>query len=124
MFVTKYARGRPRGIGPRQVYVCESRYNHVEKYFNKIKTWKNCIPDEVRSQDYDIDAFEKIETLRKFPSPIAHLLPPDATEDDPLPEPKMGTEKAPPIVGAVFKRRKEVNVSFRCVCPLKNLTCN
>lgn len=111
MFFTKYSRGRPKGIGHRQVYVCESRYNEVEKHFNKIKTWKSCIPDEVRGQDYEIDAFEKQETLRKFPSPIAHLLPPNATEDDPLPDAKMGAENAPPVVGAVFKRRKGSNVS-------------
>jgi len=112
MFFTKYSRGRPKGIGHRQVYVCESRYNEVEKHFNKIKTWKSCIPDEVRGQDYEIDAFEKQETLRKFPSPIIHLLPPNATEDGPLPDAKMGAENAPPIVGAVFKRRKGSNVSF------------
>lgn len=111
MFFTRYSRGRPKGIGHRQVYVCESRYNVVEKHFNKIKTWKSCIPDEVRGQDYEIDAFEKQETLRKFPSPIAHLLPPNATEDDPLPDAKMGADNAPPIVGAVFKRRKGSNDS-------------
>ncbi|KAF8464117.1 Bromodomain-containing protein, partial [Kalaharituber pfeilii] len=112
MFFTRYSRGRPKGIGNRQVYVCESRYNEAEKHFNKIKTWKSCIPDEVRGQDYEMDLFEKQEPLKKFPSPIAHLLPPNATETDPIPEAKMGAENAPPIVGAVFKRPRGPNVSF------------
>lgn len=110
MFFTRYSRGRPKGIGNLQVYVCESRYNEVEKHFNKIKTWKSCIPDEVRGQDYEVDLFDKQEQLKKLTSPIAHLLPPNATEDDPLPEAKLGADNAPPIVGAVYKRRRGTHV--------------
>ncbi|KAI5842538.1 Bromodomain-containing protein, partial [Morchella snyderi] len=114
MFFTRYSRGRPKGIDPKRtpIYVCESRYNEVEKHFNKIKTWKSCIPDEVRGQDYDLDSFEKQQVLKKMPSPILHMLPADAKEDDPLPEAKMGVENAPPIIGAVFRRARRENVSF------------
>lgn len=112
MFFTKYSRGRPKDIGNRKVYVCESRYNEHEKHFNKIKTWKSCIPDEVRSQDYEIDVFAKPEPLKKVPSPIAHLLPPGATEDDPIPEAVAGQhENAPPVCGAVYKRPRGPGVS-------------
>lgn len=114
MFFTRYSRGRPRGVDQKKtpIYVCESRYNEVEKHFNKIKTWKSCIPDEVRGQDYELDMFEKQQMLRKMPSPILHLLPEGAREEDPLPEAKMGVENAPPIVGAVFRRARRENVSY------------
>lgn len=109
MFFTKYQRGRPSGIGDRSVYCCESRYNENEKTFNKIRTWKACIPDEVRSTDYPMDLFDRPHPLRRVLSPIRHLLPDDAKEDDPIPEPKMGVSNAPPIVGAVYKRPVDPN---------------
>ncbi|KAK9388652.1 hypothetical protein V1515DRAFT_533137 [Lipomyces mesembrius] len=109
MFFTKYQRGRPVGFENKAVYCCESRYNENEKTFNKIRTWKACIPDEVRSTDYEMVQFEKPQPLRKVPSPIKHLLPPDAKDDDPVPEPKLGVENAPPIIGAVYKRPPDPN---------------
>jgi chromatin structure-remodeling complex subunit RSC1/2 len=104
MFFTRYQRGRPKGIGNKSVYCCESRYNEHEKTFNKIRTWKACIPDEVRSTDYAMDLFERQRPLRRVISPIKHLLPANAKEDDPKPEPKIGVANAPPIVGGVYKR--------------------
>ena len=59
-----------------------------------------------------MDTFEKQHILKKLPSPILHLLPPGAKEDDPLPEAKMGVENAPPIIGAVFKRARRDNVGL------------
>lgn len=109
MFFTKYQRGRPSGIGDRAVYCCESRYNETEKTFNKIRTWKACIPDEVRSTDYPMDYFDRPMALRRVVSPIKHLLPGNAREDDPIPEPKMGVANAPPIMGAVYKRPIDPN---------------
>ncbi|KAK9466672.1 hypothetical protein V1512DRAFT_286671 [Lipomyces arxii] len=109
MFFTKYKRGRPVGIGNRMVYCCESRYNENEKTFNKIRTWKACIPDEARSVDYEMDLFDRLQPLRKVPSPIKHLLPEDARDDDPIPESKIGVDNAPPIVGAVYKRPLDPN---------------
>ncbi|KAK9236716.1 hypothetical protein V1525DRAFT_426839 [Lipomyces kononenkoae] len=109
MFFTKYQRGRPVGFEDKAVYCCESRYNENEKTFNKIRTWKACIPDEVRSTDYEMVLFEKPQPLRKVPSPIKHLLPADAKDDDPVPEPKLGVENAPPIIGAVYKRPPDPN---------------
>lgn len=104
MFFTRYQRGRPQGIGDRMVYLCESRYNEVEKTFNKIRTWKACIPDEVDSLDYAMDLFEKVQPLRRLPSPIKHTLAPGAREDDPVPEATLGVENAPPVIGAVYRR--------------------
>lgn len=109
MFITKYQRGRPAGVGSRSVYCCESRYNEVEKAFNKIRTWKACIPDEVRMVDYPMDMYEKPIAIRRVPSPIKHLLPVDARDTDPIPDPVMGAPNAPPVVGAVYKRRPDPN---------------
>jgi chromatin structure-remodeling complex subunit RSC1/2 len=122
MFFTRYSRGRPKGVDENKIpiYVCESRYNETEKHFNRIKTWKSCVPDAVRGEDYEVDLFEKQRVLKKVPSPIAHLLPPNAKEGDTLPDAKMGVENAPPVVGAVFKRARREAVCcpflFAVVC--------
>lgn len=112
MFITRYHRGRPRGF-PRdkEVYVCEARYNEEKYKFNKIKTWASCVPDEVREKDYEMDMFDVPRKLKKFPSPIKHLLQADAKETDDLPKPTWGSPSAPPIVGAVHRRPREANVS-------------
>ena len=126
MFVTRFSRGRPRGF-PRdkEVYVCESRYNEEKFRFNKIKTWASCVPDEVREKDYEMDLFDVQQRLRKLPSPIKHLLREDAKETDDLPKPTWGSLNAPPIVGAVHRRPRELNVSHVIFpikhCILKNL---
>ena len=113
MFFTRYFKGRPRDF-PRdkEVYVCEARYNEQQCKINKIKTWASCVPDEVRDKDYEMDLFDQPRKMKKYPSPIKHLLRDDAKEDDPMPKPTFGVDKnAPPIVGAVHKRPREANVS-------------
>lgn len=113
MFHTRYHKGRPRGF-PRdkEVYVCEARYNEEKFTFNRIKTWTSCLPDEVREKDYQMDLYEMYHKLKKEPTPIAHLLAPDAKESDPLPKPNWGHKDAPPIIGGVHMRPREPNVSF------------
>jgi chromatin structure-remodeling complex subunit RSC1/2 len=117
MFVTRYGKGRPRGL-PRdkEVYVCEARYNEEKFRFNKIKTWASCVPDEVRDKDYEMELFDaqdpqRTAKLKKYPSPIKHLLREDAKETDEMPKPSWGSNNAPPIVGAVHRRPREANVS-------------
>ena len=110
MFITRYSRGRPRGLGAgKEVYVCESRYNEEKFKMNKIKTWASCLPDEVRDKDYEMDLFDKVRRVRKAPSPILHLLKEDSKESDA--KPRWGADNAPPIVGAVFKGPRDENVS-------------
>lgn len=112
MFVTRYSRGRPRGLPPdKEVYVCESRYNEEKLKFNKIKTWASCLPDEVREKDYEMDLFDVPRKIKKIPSPIKHLLKDDAKETDEVPKPTWGAENAPPIVGAIHRRPRDENVS-------------
>lgn len=113
MFITRYPRGRPRGLPPdKAVYVCESRYNEEKFKFNKIKTWTSCLPDEVREKDYEMDLFDVPRNLRKVPSPIKHLLQADAKETDDLPKPTWRSPNAPPLIGAVHRRPREPNVSL------------
>ena len=109
MFITRYSRGRPRGLAAdKEVYVCESRYNEEKHRMNKIKTWASCLPDEVRDKDYEMDLFEHARRVRKGPSPILHLLKPDLKEVDA--KVTWGAENAPPIVGAVFVGPRDENV--------------
>lgn len=123
MFVTRFNKGRPRGFPlDKEIYVCESRYNEEKFTFNKIKTWASCVPDEVRDKDYEMDLFDVPRRMKKIPSPIKHLLREDAKETDELPKPTWGSPNAPPIVGAVHRRKREANVSeahlfFRFFCP-------
>ncbi|KAL9102278.1 MAG: hypothetical protein Q9163_002547 [Psora crenata] len=110
MFITRYSRGRPRGLGPgKEVYVCESRYNEEKHKMNKIKTWASCLPDEVRDKDYEMDLFDKAKKVKKEPSPILHLLKDESKEADV--QPRWGANNAPPIVGAVFRGPRDEHQS-------------
>lgn len=112
MFITRYPKGRPRGLPHNNmVYVCEARYNEERCKFNKVKTWSSCLPEEVRDQDYEMDLWPVPRTMRKFPSPIKHLLQADAKETDDLPKPTWRSPNAPPLIGAVHRRPREPNVS-------------
>ncbi|KAF3934273.1 hypothetical protein ABW19_dt0202538 [Dactylella cylindrospora] len=102
MFYTKASRGRPPNSEGKPIYICEARYSEEKKHFNRIKTWKSCIPDEVRNHPDDTVYWEKQIPLKKFPSPIKHLLKPGAKKGDPLPNATWGVEGAPPVVGAVY----------------------
>lgn len=101
---TRYQRGDPvfedgTDVGP--LFVCEFRYNENDKIFNKIRTWRACLPEEIR----DVEEETRPVLGRKFfkyPSPLKHLLPPHATANDPIPEPQMGNPNAPPLIGAVY----------------------
>lgn len=113
MFITRFGKGRPRGLSKdKAVYVCEARYNEEKHKFNKIKTWTSCLPDEVREKDYEIDPFDVPRRLRKIPSPIKHLLRDDAKPTDPLPKPTWGAPNAPPLIGAVHCHERGENVSW------------
>ncbi|KAK4099865.1 hypothetical protein N658DRAFT_147231 [Parathielavia hyrcaniae] len=112
MFITRYPRGRPRGLpADKSVYVCEARYNEERFKFNKIKTWTSCLPDEVRDKDYEMDLFDVPRALRKVPSPIKHLLQADAKETDDPPKPTWRSPNAPPLIGAVHRRPRDLNDS-------------
>lgn len=116
MFITRYMRGRPRGLEvDKEIYVCEARYNEEKHKINKIKTWASCLPDEVRDKDYEMIMYKVPRKIRKQPSPIKHLLKEDAKETDPLPSPQWGKDNAPPIVGAVHRQPRDENVGGESV---------
>ncbi|SCV01659.1 LAMI_0G12904g1_1 [Lachancea mirantina] len=102
---TRYQRGDPDVEIEGPLFVCEFRYNESEKVFNKIRTWKGCLPEEVRDvEESTIPVMGR--KFFKYDSPIKHLLPPDATVTDPIPAPTEGAVNAPPLVGAVYLRPK------------------
>ena len=87
------------------LFICEFRYNENDKIFNKIRTWRACLPEEIRDVE-DENVPVNGRKFFKYPSPIKHLLPPNATFEDPIPEPRRGLPNAPPLVGAVYIRPK------------------
>ena len=125
MFITRFSRGRPRGLpDTKEVYVCESRYNEEKHKMNKIKTWASCLPDEVRDKDYEMDLFDRLKKVKKVPSPILHLLKDDdddKKDSEQNAKPRWGAENAPPIVGAVYKGPRDENVSESHVCSFSSL---
>lgn len=105
-YFTRYQRGEPafKVFGP--MFICEFRYSDHDKNFNKIRTWKACIPDEVREIDDPIIPLPNggLRWFQKYTSPLMHLLPPNSTERDPIPEPIIASLNAPPLIGGVYKR--------------------
>jgi chromatin structure-remodeling complex subunit RSC1/2 len=111
MFITRYHKGRPRGIPmEREIYVCRARYNEEKHRMNEIKTWTSCLPDEVREKDYEMDLFGDQRKIREVPSPLLHMLKEDQKEDE-MPSPQWGAPGAPPIVGGVYKGERDKDVS-------------
>lgn len=102
---TRYQRGDPDFNIEGPLFICEFRYNENDKIFNKIRTWKACLPEEIRDLDEQTITVNGRKFF-KYPSPIKHLLPPNAAYNDPLPEARRGLANAPPLVGAVYLRPK------------------
>ncbi|CCF56059.1 hypothetical protein KAFR_0A06240 [Kazachstania africana CBS 2517] len=104
---TRFQRGDPvlkdDVTGP--LFVCEFRYNENDKVFNKIRTWKACLPEEIRGMEDDSIPVNGRKFF-KYPSPIKNLLPPNASINDPIPDVHIGEPNAPPLVGAVYVRPK------------------
>ncbi|SCU78252.1 LAFA_0A05688g1_1 [Lachancea sp. 'fantastica'] len=102
---TRYQRGDPDLEIEGPLFVCEFRYNESEKVFNKIRTWKGCLPEEIRDvEESTIPVMGR--KFFKYDSPIKHLLPTNATVNDPIPMPTEGAVNAPPLIGAVYLRPK------------------
>ncbi|SCU78526.1 LADA_0A06062g1_1 [Lachancea dasiensis] len=102
---TRFQRGDPDLEIEGPLFVCEFRYNESEKVFNKIRTWKGCLPEEIRDvEEATIPVLGR--KFFKYDSPIKHLLSPNATVNDRIPMPTEGAVNAPPLVGAVYLRPK------------------
>ena len=100
---TRFQRGDPefRVDGP--LFVCEYRYNESDKIFNKIRTWKACLPEEIRDTDEPTIPINGRKFF-KYPSPLRHLLPKDATVNSRIPQAVPGRADGPPLTGAVYLR--------------------
>ncbi|ODQ82192.1 hypothetical protein BABINDRAFT_158837 [Babjeviella inositovora NRRL Y-12698] len=104
-FFTRFQRGDPAFQLAGPLFICEFRFNDSNKEFNKIRTWKACLPDEVRHvEDPIVPLPGGLRKMPKFDSPLKHLLPATATEDMPMPEPVIGYPNAPPVIGGVYLR--------------------
>lgn len=103
-YFTRYQRGDPAVPYEGPLFICEYRYNDNDKNFNKIRTWRACLPDEVRDHEDPITPLPSLRRFVKIESPLKHLLPPNATPHMPIPEPTIGAPNAPPLHGAVYLR--------------------
>ncbi|XBW34932.1 hypothetical protein QEN19_000496 [Hanseniaspora menglaensis] len=70
---TRFVRAEPLdAIKP--MFICEYRYNDSSYKFNKIRTWKGAVPDAVKDlEEYDVP-LPQPRFLKKFDSPLKHLL--------------------------------------------------
>ncbi|CAK7906297.1 chromatin structure-remodeling complex subunit Rsc2p [[Candida] anglica] len=109
IFLTRYQKGDlPEGVIPQGCpwFICEFRYNENSHVFNRIRTWKACLPDEIRDKsEQPLLPLHEPRKLIKFDSPIRNLLPNGVDSHmqilDATPGPNPNT---PPIVGSVYLR--------------------
>ncbi|ODV61142.1 Rsc2p [Ascoidea rubescens DSM 1968] len=106
VFFTRYQKSEINFDYEPPLFICEYRYSDNDKIFNKIRTWKACLPEEVRHLEDSMTyiPLKQNRTFQKYDSPLKHLLPPNATYNDPIPEPTMGHNDAPPLIGSVYLR--------------------
>lgn len=108
IFLTHYQKGDiPPNLLPEgtEWFICEFRYNANTYQFNRIRTWKACLPDEIRHVDQPIVPINEPRRLIKYESPLKHLLPSDAHDDMAVAGPTPGPNaNGPPIVGSVYKK--------------------
>ncbi|KAG9303386.1 hypothetical protein G9A89_013712 [Geosiphon pyriformis] len=64
-------RGKPKNFEGKTIYVCESRYNEVGKYYHKIKNWNTISPEKVRANKPEMEYYPRITVLNRVPSPLA-----------------------------------------------------
>lgn len=106
LFLTRYQKGDlPEGVIPSTSpwFICEFRYNENTHVFNRIRTWKACLPDEVRDDpEQPLIPLHETRKLIKYESPIKSTLEPGAKLNDPIPDPVPGTSSSPPIRGSVY----------------------
>lgn len=107
VFLTRYQKGDlPQGVVPEGApwFICEFRYNELSHVFNRIRTWKACLPDEVRDNfEQPLVPLREPRKLIKFDSPIKQYLPKDAYLGMGIPEPTQGPHlNSPPLMGLVY----------------------
>lgn len=109
IFLTRHQKGDlPASVVPEGMpwFICEFRYNENSHVFNRIRTWKACLPDEIRDQpEIPLIPLNEPRKLIKYESPIKNSLPPDANTHMRIANPIPGPDaNAPPIMGLVYMR--------------------
>lgn len=105
IFLTHYQKGDiPPSLLPKDTewFICEFRYNSNTYVFNRIRTWKACLPDEIRHIDQPVMPLSEPRKLIKYDSPIKHMLTSDAIDDSRVAPTEGIEENGPPIIGAVY----------------------
>lgn len=105
IFLTHFQKGDiPPSLLPKdsEWFICEFRYNSSTYTFNRIRTWKACLPDEIRHIDQPILPLSEPRKLIKYDSPIKHLLKSDAIDMSRVAPTEGIDENGPPVVGAVY----------------------
>ncbi|CCE82164.1 Piso0_002863 [Millerozyma farinosa CBS 7064] len=109
IFLTRYQKGDlPEGVIAEGCpwFICEFRYNENSHVFNRIRTWKACLPDEIRDKpEQPLIPLNEPRRLIKYESPIKGLLPDGVDTSMPIPDATPGIHpNTPPIVGSVYLR--------------------
>lgn len=107
VFLTRYQKGDlPDGITDEgnPWFICEFRYNHLSHVFNRIRTWKACLPDEVRDNfELPLIPLSEPRKLIKYESPVRPFLPKDAYIGMAIPDPTEGSQpNCPPLMGLCY----------------------
>lgn len=105
IFLTHFQKGDiPPSLLPKdsEWFICEFRYNSSSYAFNRIRTWKACLPDEIRHIDQPILPLSEPRKLIKYDSPIKHMLKSDAIDMSRVAPTEGIDENGPPVVGAVY----------------------
>ncbi|KAG7809215.1 hypothetical protein KL921_003212 [Ogataea angusta] len=100
-YFTRWLKGDPAVKYEGPLFICEFRYSDRELSFAKIRTWRACLPDEVRHIEDPVTPIDKPRVLKKFPSPIKYMLPPNAVPSEKPPPPTILNLNAPPLVGGI-----------------------
>ncbi|KAH3667169.1 hypothetical protein OGAPHI_002818 [Ogataea philodendri] len=100
-YFTRWLKGDPAVKYEGPLFICEFRYSDRELSFAKIRTWRACLPDEVRHIEDPVTPIDRPRVLKKFPSPIKYMLPPNAVPSEKPPPPTILNLNAPPLVGGI-----------------------
>jgi chromatin structure-remodeling complex subunit RSC1/2 len=81
LFIKDYQRGFPAGVSHKDVWCCESRYIDSGKRMEKIKNWKQSLPESVRDYEVDLVAHKQPLIMGKVDSPFAEDAASDGDDD-------------------------------------------
>ncbi|EGV61242.1 hypothetical protein CANTEDRAFT_116799 [Yamadazyma tenuis ATCC 10573] len=112
VFLTRYQKGDlEKGVIPEGSpwFICEFRYNESNHVFNRIRTWRACLPDEIRDHpEPPVIPLREPRKLIKYESPIRALLPSGVDTNMSIPNVTEGAHpNAPPLVGSVYLREPD-----------------